>query len=80
MAYAYEARTKREEWRHGHNLPDIENLYILSRLLGKKVDDFLVPVAPVFDLTSKAGQDPAFNRLVQYSKRICEYRKNRNAA
>jgi len=31
------------KWRHGRNMPDIENLYILSRILGTKVDDFLVP-------------------------------------
>ena len=30
------------KWRHGHNLPDIENLFLLSRILGIKVDDFLV--------------------------------------
>jgi len=33
------------KWRHGYNLPDIENMYILSRILGKKVDDLLVPLA-----------------------------------
>lgn len=32
------------KWRHGHNLPDIENLFLLSRILGIKVDDFLVPL------------------------------------
>ena len=31
------------KWRHARNLPDIENLYILSRILGVKVDDFIVP-------------------------------------
>jgi transcriptional regulator with XRE-family HTH domain len=31
------------KWRHGYNLPDPENMYILSRILGVKVDDFLVP-------------------------------------
>ena len=31
------------KWRHGRNLPDIENLFILSRLLDMKVDDLLVP-------------------------------------
>ena len=28
------------KWRHGHNFPDIENLFILSRIFGIKVDDF----------------------------------------
>jgi len=40
------------KWRHGHNLPDIENLFFLSRILGIKVDDFLVPlvVKPQFEM------------------------------
>jgi len=33
------------KWRHGHTLPDIDNLFILSRIFGIKVDDFLVPKA-----------------------------------
>ncbi len=33
------------KWRHGHNLPDIENMFILSRILGIKVDNFLVPLS-----------------------------------
>jgi len=32
------------KWRHGHNLPDIENLFFLSRIFGIKVDDFLIPL------------------------------------
>ena len=32
------------KWRHGKNFPDIENMYILSRILNVKVDDFLVPL------------------------------------
>ena len=31
------------KWRHGHSIPDIENLYILSMILEVSVDDFLVP-------------------------------------
>ena len=31
------------KWKHGKSLPDIENMYILSQILGKKVDDLLVP-------------------------------------
>lgn len=40
------------KWRHGHNLPDIENLFFLSRIFGIKVDDFLVPlvIKPQFDV------------------------------
>ncbi len=30
------------KWKHGKSLPDIENLYILSQILGNKVDDMLV--------------------------------------
>ena len=68
------------KWRHGRSLPDIENLFILSRILGKKVDDFLVPVAPAYDFKEKAGQDPALNRLIAYSSRLSEYLKNHSAA
>lgn len=31
------------KWRHGRNLPDIENLFVLSKIIGIKIDDFLVP-------------------------------------
>ena len=30
------------KWRHGHSIPDIDNLYFLSRILNVKVDDLLV--------------------------------------
>ena len=31
------------KWRNGYSLPELENLFILSRILGVRVDDFLVP-------------------------------------
>lgn len=31
------------KWRHGYCIPDMENLFILSRILEMPVDDFLVP-------------------------------------
>ena len=63
------------KWRHGHNLPDIENLFILSRILGKRVDDFLVPLAieqPIFEVRIEAGQNPAsmLRRLKEYALRL----------
>ena len=30
------------KWRHGKGIPDLENLFLLSRLFGIRVDDFLV--------------------------------------
>ena len=30
------------KWRHGHSIPDIDKLYLLSRILNVKVDDLLV--------------------------------------
>ena len=30
------------KWRHGRGIPDIENLFVLSRMLGIKIDDMLV--------------------------------------
>lgn len=63
------------KWRHGHNLPDIENMFILSRILGKRVDDFLVPMEterPIFEVEIEAGQDPAgvLRRLKEYAIRL----------
>ena len=60
------------KWRHGRCLQDIENLYILGQILGKKVDDFLVPVSThqsVLDFAEKAGLDPASSvvRLLVYA-------------
>ena len=63
------------KWRHGHNLPDIENMFILSRILGKRVDDFLVPIAKelsIVELEVEVGQDPAemLRRLKEYALRL----------
>ena len=63
------------KWRHGHNLPDIENMFILSRILGKRVDDFLVPMEteqPIFEVEIEAGQDTAsmLRRLKEYAMRL----------
>ena len=63
------------KWRHGHNHPDIENMFILSRILGKRVDDFLVPMEteqPIFEVEIEAGQDPAsmLRRLKEYAIRL----------
>lgn len=54
------------KWRHGHNLPDIENLFLLSRIFGIKVDDFLIP------LVAKSRFEVVF-RLITF------YRLFRNA-
>ena len=63
------------KWRHGHNLPDIENMFILSRILGKRVDGFLVPMAteqPILEVEIEAGQAPAsmLRRLREYAVRL----------
>lgn len=31
------------KWRHAHNLPDIENMYIISKIFGILIDDLIVP-------------------------------------
>ncbi|MBE5832912.1 MAG: helix-turn-helix transcriptional regulator [Butyrivibrio sp.] len=31
------------KWRHAHNLPDIDNLYALSRMFGIGLDDLILP-------------------------------------
>ena len=63
------------KWRHGHNLPDIENMFILSRILGRKVDDFLVPMAseqPVLNVEIESRQDPAgvLRYIKEYANRL----------
>lgn len=30
------------KWRHGNGIPDMENLFMLSRILGIQMDDFFV--------------------------------------
>ena len=30
------------KWRHGNGLPDMENFFMLSRILGIRMDDFFV--------------------------------------
>ena len=63
------------KWRHGRSLPDIENMFILSRILGKRVDVFLVPIAteqPVFEVEIMERQEPAsmLRRLKEYAIRL----------
>ena len=63
------------KWRHGHNLPDIENMYLLSRILGKSVDDFLVPVRieePVLKIEIEMEPDPTLisHYIMGYFKRF----------
>lgn len=66
------------KWRHGHNLPDIENLFFLSRIFGIKVDDFLIPlvVKPQLEvefefITEVEGfSDSAIRRLWAYFIRL----------
>jgi transcriptional regulator with XRE-family HTH domain len=55
------------KWRHGRNLPDIENLFILSRILGAKVDDFLVPVMQVgIDAETEDAATAVSHRLISF--------------
>ena len=30
------------KWRHAHNLPDIDNMFVLSRVLGISLDDLII--------------------------------------
>ena len=30
------------KWRHAHNLPDIENMYVISRMFGVLLDDLII--------------------------------------
>lgn len=57
------------KWRHGYSLPDIENLYILSRILGKRVDDFLIPQMLYeieIDVVAASSAVASIHRLGEY--------------
>ena len=60
------------KWRHGHNLPDIENLFLLSRILGIKVDDFLVPLVVKYQPETEGFSASVFRRLWAYYIRLRE--------
>lgn len=60
------------KWRHGRSLPDIGNLFILSRILDKKIDDFIVPLKiepSVIGVEVEIGKsdDRASKRLKKYA-------------
>lgn len=57
------------KWRHGYNLPDTENLYMLSRILGVKVDDFFVPQIHI-EYVSDNFEILLFRRLQSYYLRL----------
>jgi len=50
------------KWQEGRTLPDVENLYILSRLLGCGVDDFIVGT----DMGKGEDRPGAFERFRAY--------------
>ena len=59
------------KWRHARCLPDIENLFLLSRILGLRVDDFLVPV---IDPGSKGNPKPeADHHTISRVRRLSAY-------
>ena len=59
------------KWKHGKSLPDIENLYMLSRILGKKVDDLLV--ARIDICKSMIEYDSMYYCQQMQKQRIGEY-------
>lgn len=63
------------KWRHGHNLPDIENMYMLGGILGRRVDELLVPRKEqyIFILENvEISSDPFLmaHRLMEYAERL----------
>ena len=63
------------KWRHGKNLPDMENCFILAQMLGIKVDDMLVARGPKPEIEIEmefTEADPASfeRRIVAYAKRL----------
>ena len=54
------------KWRHARNLPDIENLFMMSRLFGKRVDDFLVG-------KGQSPEEERAARCIVIEKMICRF-------
>ena len=59
------------KWRHGHSIPDIDNLYLLSRILNVKVDDLLVSRVEnsrslIYDIESFSGKADRPRNLEAY--------------
>ncbi len=51
------------KWRHAHNLPDIDNMFILSRVFGVSLDWMIIPC----DYRQKKFRSDARDRATQYS-------------
>lgn len=56
------------KWRNRHNLPSVDNLFVLSRILGVKVDDFLVPRKSVE--AERIFPDSTVRRIWAYWRRL----------
>ncbi len=58
------------KWRHAHCLPDIENIFILSQILGVKIDDFFVPRMTIMYELEEADTASMVRRLMAYYERL----------
>lgn len=64
------------KWHHGRNLPDIENMYLLSKILGTTVDDFLIPnikssTLPDIDFEIIQNHSGLLNKRIAYLSKYC---------
>ena len=53
------------KWRHAHNLPDIDNLYALSKMFGIGLDDIIVPGADTRQKSYRTKRD--FRNIRHYA-------------
>lgn len=50
------------KWRHAHNLPDIENMFVICRMLGITLDDLIIAT----DSKSSRNGSTAIRRINEY--------------
>jgi len=50
------------KWRHAHNLPDIENMFVICKMLGITLDDLIIAT----DDRSSKNASAALKRIKEY--------------
>ena len=58
-------------WYKGQNLPSVDNLYILSSMLGLHMEDFLIQSDEALYFVEKRENKYIVKRLLAYAGKIC---------
>ena len=57
-------------WYKGKNLPSVDNLFMLSSMLGLHMEDFLIQKDEELDLMSIRENKFIYKRLLEYTKKF----------